>query len=214
MRSDPFTGRYLFHLHTTFTDGQASVQEYVELATRSQLDRLIFLEHIRAQPGYDVGQFIAEVRRCAAAFGVPALVGFEAKVLPGGGLDIAEEHAGMAEVLGLAEHGFPGDRELWRSSVLRALETYAAKDGGRPLVWVHPGLWLRKQGLLEAREREYLELLGIAQDLGVKVESNLRYGLVPGHLRDAVRPESLVFGADAHRLQDAEAAIAKLPRGW
>jgi hypothetical protein len=56
MRSDPFTGRYLFHLHTTYTDGKVAVPQYFDLAQRTRLDRLIFLEHIRAQPGYDVGR--------------------------------------------------------------------------------------------------------------------------------------------------------------
>jgi histidinol phosphatase-like PHP family hydrolase len=207
MRSDPFTGRYLFHLHTTYTDGHVPVRDYFALALRKGLDRLIFLEHIRAQPRYDVSQFITEVRSCAAEFGVEALVGFEAKLLPGGGLDISEEHAAQAEVLGLAEHGFPGDYALWRSSLCRALESCATTYADKPVVWVHPGLWLKKQGLLQSNEPDYRALVAHAQDLGIKVEWNLRYGLLPPQLHEAVRAESLVRGADAHRLDDAEAAV-------
>ncbi|MDF2626482.1 MAG: hypothetical protein K0R39_313 [Symbiobacteriaceae bacterium] len=207
MRSNPFTGRYLFHVHTPYTDGQVPVRAYFDLAVRAGLDRLIFLEHIRAAPRYDVTQFVAEVRGCAAACGVEALVGFEAKVLPGGALDISEEHLALAEVLGIAEHGFPADFDLWRASIRRALD---ASYGSRPVVWVHPGLWLKKHGLLEAREQEYLALLALAQGAGVKVEMNRRYGLVPGHLAGEVAPEALVRGADAHRLEDAEAAVAEM----
>ncbi|HLN63416.1 MAG TPA: hypothetical protein VK464_17915 [Symbiobacteriaceae bacterium] len=210
MRSDPFTGRYLFHLHTTYTDGKVPVRDYFAYAVQSGLDRLIFLEHIRAQPRYDVGQFTAEVQGCAAEFGMRALVGFEAKLLPGGALDISDEHAAQAEVLGLAEHGFPGDYALWRSSLCMALERYAATYPDKPLVWVHPGLWLKKQGLLESHEPDYRTLVAYAQDAGVKVEWNRRYGLLPPHLHDAVQPENLVCGADAHRLEDAEAAISWL----
>lgn len=209
MRSDPFSGRYLFHLHTSYTDGRVSVREYFELAAARRLDRLLFLEHIRAEPRYDVRQFAEEVGECSAAFGVPALVGFEAKLLPGGALDVAEEHAAMAEVIGLAEHGFPADYALWHASLRQALQTYAGRWRDKHLVWVHPGLWLKRQGLLETHEQEYRELIGLAQALGIKIERNRRYGLLPSQILDAVHPGSLVCGADAHCREDAEAAVAE-----
>lgn len=215
MKSDPFAGRYLFHLHTTYTDGHVPAAAYFDLARRAGLERLIFLEHIRAQPGYDVLQFVAEVHACAAAFGVPALVGFEAKVLPGGALDISDEHAALADVIGIAEHGFPADYGLWHASLTEALTRCAAQYRDQAVVWVHPGLWLKRSGLLEVRQREYAALIEYAQQRGVKVESNLRYGLLPAPLRGAVRPDLLVCGADAHRLEDAQAALAEqgLPDG-
>lgn len=211
MRSNPFTGRYLFHLHTTRTDGNLSVREYFEYARATHLERLIFLEHIRANPSYDVGRFVGEVQGCAAEFGLPALIGFEAKLLPGGALDISAEHAALAEVIGLAEHGFPADYALWHSSLCKALESCALKHRDKPIVWVHPGLWLKQNGLLEVHEPEYRALIDYAQDLGIKVERNRRYGLLPKHLLGGVRPEHLVHGADAHRLADAEAVVAEMP---
>lgn len=191
------------------------MREYFEYARARRLERLIFLEHIRANPSYDVGRFVAEVQSCASEFGVPALIGFEAKLLPGGALDITAEQAALAEVLGLAEHGFPADYDLWRSSLCKALETCAVKQSDQPVVWVHPGLWLKKNGLLEVHEQEYRALIDYAQDLGIKVEWNRRYGLLPKHLLGAVRPEHLVHGADAHRLADVEALMAEMdPHTW
>ena len=210
MRSNAFAGRYLFHLHTTYTDGNVSVRQYFDFALRMHVDRLIFLEHIRANPGYDVQQFISEVRSCATACGVPALVGFEAKVLPGGELDISDEHAALAEVIGIAEHGFPADYGLWRSSLRRALNTCAVKYSDKPVVWVHPGLWLKKHGLLEVHEPDYRNLFDHARDVGVLLEWNLRYGLLPKNLHAGVGADHLVLGADAHRLADAEAALAAM----
>ncbi|HYF80508.1 MAG TPA: PHP domain-containing protein [Symbiobacteriaceae bacterium] len=208
MKSNPFTGRYLFHLHTTYTDGHVPVQSYFNLAVSKGLDRLIFLEHIRAAPRYDVAQFIAEVRGCAAATGVEALVGFEAKVLPGGGLDISPDHLAAADVIGIAEHGFPADFDLWRTAVRQALDTCGR--GNKPAVWVHPGLWLKKHWLLAAQEQEYRALLRHAQDAGVLVEVNRRYGLLPAHLLGDVAPGALVRGADAHRMEEAEAEAAEM----
>lgn len=209
MRSELFAGRYLFHLHTTYTDGQPAVAEYFAEALRLGFERLIFLEHIRRSPKYDVTQFATDVARCAATSGLPGLVGFEAKVLPGGDLDISEEHAALATVIGIAEHGFPNDFGLWQRSLREALEGAAAQYGDKELVWVHPGLWLKKQGLLAAEEPIYRELLDLAQGLGIKVERNLRYGLLPVDLLGQVRPAGLVLGADAHRLADL-AAVAHL----
>lgn len=208
MRSDPFVGRYLFHLHTTYTDGKATVAEYFEWGQRAGVERLIFLEHIRANPSYDVQQFVAEVKACSSECGLPALVGFEAKLLPGGALDIRAEHVALADLLGLAEHSFPGEFALWHASVRAALANCASQE--RPVVWVHPGLWLQKRGLLAAQDLAYRDLLAEAHALGLKVEWNLRYGLVPPALRGALPPESLVIGADAHRLADADAALTLL----
>ncbi|HLO04248.1 MAG TPA: hypothetical protein VK191_14140 [Symbiobacteriaceae bacterium] len=210
MRSDPFGGRYLFHLHTTYTDGEVPVAAYFEWGRRAGLDRLIFLEHIRTKPSYDVRAFIAEVKHAARTYGLPARVGFEAKLLPGGALDISPEHAAQADVLGLAEHGFPPDFDLWHASLRTALANGARQVAERPVVWVHPGLWLKRQGLLAAHEQEYRALLAEAQTLGIKLEWNLRYDLVPVALRGALPPGSLVIGADAHRLTDAEVALTAL----
>ncbi len=35
MKFNPFTGRYLFHLHTRFTDGQLSVKDHFDYAQTS-----------------------------------------------------------------------------------------------------------------------------------------------------------------------------------
>lgn len=203
---DPFTGRYLFHMHTAYTDGTPQVAEYFDLARSLALDRLIFLEHIRRRPTYDVARFAAEVRAEAGRTGVSALVGFEAKVLPGGELDISPEHAALADLIGIAEHGFPADFTLWRSSLWQALVRGAAAFGERQVVWVHPGLWLLRHGLLGAHEDDLRRLVGCARSLGVRLEHNLRYGLLPPRLLAEAGP--WVLGADAHSLADATAAVA------
>lgn len=212
MRSDPFVGRYLFHLHTTYTDGQLRVPDYFAFAQQERIDRLIFLEHIRAQPSYDLERFVTEVQEGAAASGIPAHLGFEAKLLPGGALDISEQHAERAEVIGIAEHGFPADLDLWRTSLRTALEEASVRYPGKQVVWVHPGLWLKKHRLIEQQDPAYRELLEIAQTLGIKVEWNLRYHLVPSYLRSSIRSERLVIGADAHRPSDLAMVMRVLPK--
>lgn len=202
--TDLFTGRVLFHCHTQYTDGQPTVDDYVRYAAEHGIERVVFLEHIRRAPSYDVPAFADEVRASGARHGVPVAVGFEAKVLPGGDLDIADEHLVLAEVIGIAEHGFPDDAALWEQSLRHAFEIHGG-HAERPAVWVHPGLWLKKTRRLDALRDVYVDLIGAAQAAGVLVEQNARYGLLTDANRGLVRPESLVRGADAHRLADVAA---------
>ena len=206
MTAADLRGCVLFHCHTDWTDGQPSVGDYLRWASDRHIERVVFLEHIRRAPSYDVAAFVDEIRAESARHGVPATVGFEAKVLPGGALDIAAEHAALADVIGIAEHGFPDDVRLWKTSLATAFATHRAAE--QIAVWVHPGLWLKKTGRLEARRADYLALLRLAQRHGVLVEQNQRYGLLPGDLTGTIRPELFVRGADAHRLEDADAFIA------
>lgn len=208
MISDLFAGRVLFHCHTSHTDGQPTVEAYVRHARACGIERVIFLEHIRRAPSYDVPAFVDEVRESGARHGVPVAVGFEAKVLPGGDLDLADEHLDLADVIGIAEHGFPDDAELWRDSLQRAFETHGSRAAERPAVWVHPGLWLKKARRMAELRDDYVSLLDAAQQAGVLVERNRRYGLLAEEDLALVRPEFLVHGADAHRLADVDAFFA------
>jgi len=205
--TDLFRGRVLFHCHTDLTDGQPTVEEYVRYAAEHDLDRVIFLEHIRRVPSYDVEQFAADVRTWGERLEVPVTVGFEAKVLPGGGLDIDPEHLALADVIGIAEHGFPDAADLWERSLRRAFAEHGR--GERVAVWVHPGLWLKKMRRLESHRAVYLDLLDAAQAAGVLVEQNARYGLVPDDLVERIRPDRFVRGIDAHRIADVERFFAE-----
>lgn len=205
MSADLLRGRVLFHCHTHWTDGQPSVADYLRWARERNVERVVFLEHIRRDPSYDVAAFVAEIRAESERHAVPAVVGFEAKVLPGGALDIAAEHAALAEVIGIAEHGFPDDAALWKASLATAFATWGAAE--QTAVWVHPGLWLQKTGRLESHRDDYAFLLDYAQRQGILIEDNQRYRLLPNDTLDAVQPDLLVRGADAHRLQEADAFL-------
>jgi histidinol phosphatase-like PHP family hydrolase len=199
--SDLFRGRVLFHCHTDLTDGQPSVEDYVRYAAEHGLDRVVFLEHIRRSPSYDVAAFADAVWAAGERFDVPVAVGFEAKVLPGGALDIDDDHLALADVIGIAEHGFPDDADLWEQSLRQAFAEHG-DHVDRVAVWVHPGLWLKKTRRLESYRAVYLDLLDAAQAAGVLVEQNARYGLIPDDLIARIRPNRFVRGIDAHRLAD------------
>ena len=107
MKSNPFRGRYLFHFHTQHTDGKLTGRDYFDWAQAHGVQSLLFLEHVRREASYDVPAFVEEVKELEQQFGIRAGVGFETKLLPDGTLDITPEHCALAEIVGIAEHGFP-----------------------------------------------------------------------------------------------------------
>ena len=205
MKSNPFSGCYFFHFHTSFTDGRLTVSDYFDFATRNGIDSLVFLEHIRMVPTYDPIAFTRIVRGLAETTGVQTYVGFEAKLLPGGGLDIGEEILKLADVIGIAEHGFPDDRQLLESSFCRTLDQLVARTADKTFVWVHPGLWLKKKGIDPRQDATFGAMLRGAQSYGVRIERNLRYGLVSEECLNEIGPDLVVMGADAHVAGDLEA---------
>lgn len=204
MKSSMFHGEYLFHIHTDRTDGQLTVNDYFEFARSRALDSLIFLEHIRREPKYDVAAFVSEVRHVAEVTGVNAHVGFEAKLLPNGSLDISDSHLEIAEVIGIAEHGFPNDLHVLKQAFSAVLKSYPEKFAGKVFVWVHPGLWFKKRGFMHSHLQDYRSMLKEAQQHGVLIEHNLRYGLTDESLLGDFVPDPLVLGADSHSEKDLE----------
>lgn len=196
MKSELFTGRYLFHMHTTYTDGQLEVGDFFRIAKKKRLARLIFLEHIRKSPRYSIAEFIKEIEANANESGVEAHVGFETKILPDGTLDISKEDLERAEVIGIAEHGFPDDSKLYFKSLRTVLSQWGSSN--KEIVWVHPGLWLRKHGLMGTFEQEHVSDLQTAGCAGIRLEHNHRYDLVSQSLLAKHRDIETVVGSDAH----------------
>ena len=205
-RSDVFAGRYFFHFHTFLTDGELSLDEYFSFAAASRVTRLVFLEHIRRQPTYDVEKFAGEIRTASEKWQIDAVLGFETKLLPTGALDISEEHFALAQVIGIAEHGFPKDLDLLSDVMQSTFPRYRSIAPEKTFVWVHPGTTFRKLNLDPSRQPIYREVIRCACSNGLLLEKNLRYGLMPQSLIDEMDlNEQLVLGADAHSQDDLAA---------
>ncbi|MBV8552857.1 MAG: hypothetical protein JOY54_16295 [Acidobacteriaceae bacterium] len=203
-KSSIFTGRYLFHFHTRHTDGELSIEDYFTYARNARVDRLIFLEHIRRQPTYDVEKFASEVIQASQRFGIDAVLGFEAKLLPEGDLDISDEHFTLAKVIGIAEHRFTADITLLQDALCRTIDRYRVAAGDTSLVWVHPGLTFLKSGVNPVDNPIYESMIRWARGEQLLVEQNLRYKLVPESALQIVENAGVVLGADAHTAADLE----------
>ncbi len=193
------TEPYWFHLHTTYTDGLLTVEDYFKLARKYGIQTLVFLEHIRREPDYDVHAFVSEVRCMAETFNMQAHIGFEAKILEDGELDISPEHIECADIIGIAEHGFPPNFTLFMTAWAEAMEIAKDLTQTKDVIWVHPGLFFRKNRLMMTHKEEYVQMLNHAMEMGIHLEYNLRYNLMEKPLHTQF-PH--ILGIDAHNEQD------------
>ncbi len=207
---DIFLGRKtFFHVHTVYTDGEDDILSYLDFLKSYPDYHLVFLEHIRREPGYDPYRFIREVEQSSFEMGVPERVhiGFEAKVLPWGKLDIPSELLShpRVEFVGVAEHGFDGSFSLLEESLKKIFRFYSM--GGYELVWVHPGLTFLKKGF-RAPLHFYMEVLA---DADVLVEFNLKYWLPCGDvLKKLFGRWEILVGMDAHSVDDVRRYLKKI----
>ncbi|MCB1148755.1 MAG: PHP domain-containing protein [Chlamydiia bacterium] len=190
---------YWFHVHTNVTDGSLSIEEVFKQAHARGVKTLVFLEHIRREPTYDVSGWETEVRLFAEEYRLDTLVGFEAKILPEGELDIDPEDFERADLIGIAEHGFPENLTLFMDAWEEVMDDAATWCKKKPAVWVHPGLFFRKYRLIESHFDEYKMLLQKAHERGVHLEYNLRYNLME---RSLLGEYPHLTGIDLHQESD------------
>jgi histidinol phosphatase-like PHP family hydrolase len=200
MNSDEFRALleepYLFHLHTNYTDGKLSVTDYFQFAVKKKIRSLFFTEHVREKLDYDFSAFAKEISEAQELYGVRGVLGAEAKLLPGGGLDINPLCESMVEVICIACHSFPNDLDLYYNSLSSLF--------GNPIwfekirVYVHPARFLHRRKL-QTEENLLKDQLSLADASrkGVFVEVNRREVYPPGYF-DSVPHSMKVVGYDVH----------------
>lgn len=84
-----------YHIHSTYSDGKATIKDYVEEAVRKGFDEVAFTEHLAIRPGsmeklyYSIepsklGEYLEEVREAGKQFPVLRLkAGLEVDYFPG-----------------------------------------------------------------------------------------------------------------------------------
>ena len=195
---------YIFHIHTHHTDGSSSVREYMEFASMKGIETVIFTEHVRKNLDYDFDALVFDIEKAHREFpGVEPVLGVEAKILPGGGLDISPYVIEKASVICIACHSFPSDIELFLS-VMEDIFSNRYKDKIR--VWVHPGMFFRKHRHLINREdfkERVTRLVETVNRHSVYGENNLKYNL-PGAIFPVSLFKSCITGTDAHSIEDLQ----------
>lgn len=86
-------------------------------------------------------------------------------------------------------------------------------DSHKAVVWVHPGLWLKKLGLDQDGCSEYRDAMSLASEVGVIVEVNPKHRVASRDIVLALRPRTII-GHDAHSVCLAVSMSGGLESLW
>ena len=192
---------YIFHIHTDYTDGISSINDYFEYASHNNINVIIFTEHVRRNLKYDFDTFIEDIRDKNRRFAkVRTFIGCEAKLLLGGTLDIPINILSRIDIICFACHSFPQDVELYRSSFKKLFVNEEWKDFVR--IWVHPGRFLKKLNILDKNLEILQELVNVAFSEDVILEKNLKEDLPPLEILENMPSDNIILGYDAHSIDE------------
>jgi DNA polymerase (family 10) len=232
LREEPFTGeppllveqaaiRGDLHVHTTWSDGKATVLEMAEAAQALGYDYIAICDHtrnVRVVPGLDADDLrrqaeeIASVNEQLAPFRV--LRGSECDILADGSLDLPDDVLAELEWVQASVHaGQRQSRDQLTKRTLAAVQHPAVRSISHP------------QGrIINHRPPNAVDLEAVfaaCAENGTAVETNGlpdRIDLASELVRDAIRAGVLITcSTDAHSvrgLQNMELAVATARRGW
>jgi DNA polymerase (family 10) len=209
-------------VHTTWSDGSASIEAMARAAGGLGREYLAITDHTRALAmthGLDAERLreqIAEVRRVDRELGgIRVLAGAEVNIRPDGSLDLDDETLGELDLVGAAIHShFEQPRDELTARILRAIE--------HPLVHVlfHPQC--RAIGRRRALDFDLDAVLAACRRTGTALEIDSqpeRLDLPDTVVRSAVRAGvHLAIDSDAHTpselhyIEDFGVGVAR--RGW
>ena len=192
--------RAVAHIHTTFTDGFNSIEEFCRWASEHNIEKLVFTEHVRKQLLFDFDQYVQDIDTAKSQF--PTLniwTGVEVKLLPGGELDIPDDIISEIQVLYFACHTFPHDKNQYRASFAKLFRE--PKWKAFPRVWAHPGIFFKNHEASDENTDIMTWLIETAIVEDILIENNLRYNLPLDYILATVSPSNVVTGYDAHSIE-------------
>jgi putative hydrolase len=205
-----------YHLHTTYTDGGATVQQMAEAAVSRGITEVLFSEHVRHTSTY-FASFAGEVQALQYP-GLNAYVGVETKICDlDGNLDCSSQIASACDAIIGSVHSPPlknnGEVQGWSqfdAETAVELEFHLALAivaKSQAHILGHPmGMVITRLGL---RPLDCIYKLACAcRDSDKAFELNVRYCPAPEDWVKVVRHAGckVSFGSDAHKTTDVGAA--------
>jgi DNA polymerase (family 10)/putative hydrolase len=192
-----FTGEW--HIHTKYTDGKNSVEEYCSVAEELGIPLLAFTEHVRKNMTYDFSKLLEDIKKAQGKYpNLILLSGCETKVLSNGELDAEDALLDKVDYKLFAFHSFPPDKELFINALIRALSNTKVHT------WAHPGLFLKNKNLnLTSNELRYI--FEFAYKNKKYIEYNLKYKLPNSSwlnmMSKQMACDQIIIGGDIHSIE-------------
>lgn len=199
--------KYLFHLHTNYTDGVNTVHDYCQWAQQNGYEVVIFTEHVRKKLTYSFEDFLTDINEAKQNFpNLKILNGVEVKILPGGDLDLPKSILPNIQILCFACHSFPRDTDIFQKSVKSVIQDTKWKNYIR--VWMHPSILSINSGI--NNDELLRELIYYAIDKEVFIEYNLKYNVPAKNIIMGKKELNIIYGLDAHSIQDVDSLACKV----
>jgi len=197
-RYEKFLMRGNWHIHTNYTDGKDSIFEICNAAIKKNIPLIAFTEHVRKNLLYDFSKFLEDIKKAREMYKkIIILSGCEAKILPGGEIDVPEEVLKNIDYPIIAFHSFPRDKDLYLKSFEKAIKN--------PYVnaLAHPGYFLMKNKL-SLNRNEVIYILTLMKENNVLLEINTKYNLPPKEWVELATNigVKMVKGSDAHSKEE------------
>ena len=184
-----------WHIHTSYTDGNDTVDAYCRRAVSQGLKLLAFTEHVRRNLSYSYPDLLSDITRARKKFNLKLLAGCEAKVLDTyGALDVAEDVIKQCDIVTAVFHSFA---KADKTSYLKALKAMLTNPYVH--IWGHPMLFARLNNIY-LEEAEMDSIIELCIENQILIERNLKYRLPDeGFLKLAVnKGAQFVIGSDGH----------------
>jgi len=192
------------HMHSTWTDGQGSIEENISQAKILGLKRISATDHIRSDSTY-FDDYAKEIRSLREKLNFEIYIGFEAKVNNfQGHLDVSDKDLKNSEVSICSVHRFPIGTKLipakaFNESTAQEIElelSLAAINKGGFSVMGHPGgMSIRAHNIFK---KEYFEEINIAFDFNASYHQECK-----NELKELfkIHDPLISIGSDAHRIE-------------
>lgn len=182
-----------WHIHTSYTDGKNTIEEYCMRAVQLGVPLIAFTEHVRKNLTYNFDQFLSDIQVARETYDLIILSGCEAKVLPNGTPDADHDILSKVDYPIFSYHSFPPDPGLYLDTLHMIIQN--------PFVnaWAHPASFFRGFGI----DLSSVDLESIYEELNrfnVLVEINKKYDQVFPALNALVEryEGGRVRGSDCH----------------
>jgi len=185
-----------WHIHTGYTDGKNTIDEYCARATQLGVPLVAFTEHVRRELSYDFEKFLSEIEAARERYDLIILSGCEAKVLPDGTLDVEERILKRVDYPVFAFHSFPSTQERLVSALRTSIRNPYMN------AWAHPSTFFNRWEPHDM-SAELDDIFEILHQFDVLFEINKKYDDLPPLAREraSTRRGGNVRGSDCHSIE-------------
>lgn len=192
-----------WHVHTNYTDGKSSVDQYCRKAMDNKIPLIAFTEHVWKELNYDFDQFVGDIETAREQY--PSLIilsGCEAKVIDlEGNLDVTAATLSQCDIVIGVFHSFiHSDKTNYLTALTNMLKNQKAD------LWGHPTLFAREKGFTLTTS-EITEILNVCKEYGMIIEKNLRYSLPDTDFLDLAKKQDVpvINSGDFHSSTELDA---------